>query len=295
MNYYAINEETARRASEMNSFEEYKAGSATAQYRHMIDVAVEIAENQKRSVDSIHHAQIDSLLDTYARKLADNLNKGYEIDCRVPSILIAGAANFPIAKKQKQNAARDKNMAELKQIQALLEKIRSTGKGGISSDDPDAVEKLKAKLAKLESFQQTMKDVNAYYRKHKMLDGCPHIPRETIVVLKQSMANDYEKKPYASWALANNNNNIRRIKERIIELEKRQSQPAPNGWQFQGGEVVINTDINRIQIILNERPAPELKQALKSSGFRWAPSQGAWQRQLTDNAIYSAKKVTGIF
>ena len=28
--------------------------------------------------------------------------------------------------------------------------------------------------------------------------------------------------------------------------------------------------------------------ALKSNGFRWAPSVGAWQRQLNDNAIYAA-------
>lgn len=30
---------------------------------------------------------------------------------------------------------------------------------------------------------------------------------------------------------------------------------------------------------------------LKSHGFRWAPSQGAWQRQLTANGKYAAKQV----
>ena len=30
---------------------------------------------------------------------------------------------------------------------------------------------------------------------------------------------------------------------------------------------------------------------LKSSGFRWAPSVGAWQRQLTDNAIRAADRL----
>lgn len=28
---------------------------------------------------------------------------------------------------------------------------------------------------------------------------------------------------------------------------------------------------------------------LKSNGFRWSPSQGAWQRQLTNNARYALK------
>ena len=49
--YYRINEEAARRAKDMNSFSEYKPGSATAGYRAMVDKAVEIAEKQKARVD----------------------------------------------------------------------------------------------------------------------------------------------------------------------------------------------------------------------------------------------------
>ena len=93
------------------------------------------------------------------------MNNGFAIDARVPSILIAGGSNFPVRKKEKQNAARDKNYGEWKEIQGLLEKIRSTGMGGISADDPDAVKKLNAKLEKLTKAQKTMKAVNAYYRK----------------------------------------------------------------------------------------------------------------------------------
>lgn len=86
-------------------------------------------------------------------------------------------SNFPVRKKEKQNAAADKNMQEFTEIQGLLDKIRSTGMGGISADDPNAVSKLESKLAKLEALQETMKAVNAYYRKNKTLDGCPIYPR----------------------------------------------------------------------------------------------------------------------
>ena len=98
---------------------------------------------------------------------------------------------------------------------------------------------------------------------------------------------------YPSYELSNNNANIRRIKERITELEKRQAAPAPEGWSFDGGEVVMNTELNRLQIVLDDRPDDDLKKALKENGFRWAPSQGAWQRQLTDNAVRAAKRITG--
>ena len=71
INYYPINEGAARRAKEMNSFSDYKEGSATAEYRAMVDKAAAIAEKQKSRVDPMYHEKIDHLLDTYARKLAE--------------------------------------------------------------------------------------------------------------------------------------------------------------------------------------------------------------------------------
>ena len=120
INYYPINEGAARRAKEMNSFSDYKEGSATAEYRAMVDKAAAIAEQQKSRVDPMYHEKIDHLLDTYARKLAENMNQGFAIDARVPSVMIAGPANFPVGKKEKQNRARDSNMEEWRYIQGLL-------------------------------------------------------------------------------------------------------------------------------------------------------------------------------
>ena len=83
INYYPINEAAARQAKEMNSFYDYKEGSATEEYRGMVDKAAALAERQKARVDPMYHEKIDRLLDTYARKLAENMNHGYAIDARV--------------------------------------------------------------------------------------------------------------------------------------------------------------------------------------------------------------------
>jgi len=104
--YYKINEEAARRAKEVNSFYDYKPGSATGEYKTMVDKAARIAEAQKKRAGPMYHEKIDRLLDTYSRKLAENMNSGCAIDARVPSVMIAGPANFPTRKKEKQNAAR---------------------------------------------------------------------------------------------------------------------------------------------------------------------------------------------
>ena len=295
MKYYPINEETARLAKQAKSFFDYVPGSATASYQRMVDNATEIAEAQKEKVDPMYHEKIDELLDTYARRLAENLNKQNSIDTRCPSVMVAGGSNFPVGKKQKQNAAMDKAMEEYQEIQGILHKIKSVGMGGISADDPQAVEKLRKKLAGLEEMQATMKAVNAYYRKHKTLDGCTLLSAEQIEKLKVAMSRSWraDPKPFESYALSNNNATIRATRARIEELEKRQTEPAPEGWTFDGGEVVINTELNRLQIVFDERPDYGLKEELKSYGFRWAPSQSAWQRQLTENAINAAKKITG--
>ncbi|WP_230203910.1 YodL domain-containing protein [Enterococcus faecium] len=255
--YYPINEGAARRAKEAMSFSDYRPGSATAEYRHYVDQAVEIAERQKKRVEPEYHEKIDSLLDTYARKLAENMNKGYEITARVPSVLIAGPSNFPVRAKEKQNAASDRNMEEFQYIQGLLDKIRSTGMGGISADDPQAVSKLEKKLEKLEASQELMKAVNAYYRKHGTLDGCPHLTERGIENLKADMASGwhYEKKPFQSWQLSNNNAEIRRLKGRIEELT-RQKEAAYVGWEFDGGTVEINRVANRLQIFFEGKPTP---------------------------------------
>lgn len=288
--YYPISEETARRAKEMNSFYDYVPGSATAAYRAMVDEAYALGEAQKARVDPMYHEKIDGLLDRYARKLAENINQRNAIDTRVPSIMISGGGNFPVRKKEKQNAARDKNMGEYSEIAALLDKVRSTGRGGISADDDRAVEKLEKKLADLEAEQESMKSINAYFRKHKTLDGCPDLTFEQAETLKASMSRDWRKDPvpFSSYSLSNNNANIHRVRQRIDELKRR---PDFAGWTFPGGEAKINEAENRLQLFFDEKPTEDQRRALKGEGFKWAPSQGAWQRQLNQNALRAADRI----
>lgn len=293
MSYHTINEEAARRANDMNSFRDYKAGSATAEYRRMVDAATELAERQKQRVDPMYHEKIDRLLEIYCRKLAENMNASYSIEARCPSILISGGGNFPVRKKERQNAARDRNLEEWNYIQGLLDKIRSVGTDGISSDDPQAVEKLEAKLAALEKHQELMKAANVAIRMKDPTEGDAKLAElgytpEDIAKLREP---DFcGRIGYPAYLLQNNNANIRRIRGRIEELKKR-TENTPEGWEFDGGRVVVNTTENRLQIIFDGKPDADIRTELKGEGFRWAPSQGAWQRQLTDNAMRAARRL----
>lgn len=70
----------------MSSYFSYVPGRATQSYRAEVDEAAALAERQKQQVDPMYHEKIDQLLDTYARKLAENINQSNAITARVPSI-----------------------------------------------------------------------------------------------------------------------------------------------------------------------------------------------------------------
>lgn len=162
----------------------------------------------------------------------------------------------------------------------------------ISSDDPAALEKLKAKLEKMEANHSHMKRLNAHYRKHGTCKGFADMPDAEAEKRDTEIADDYSfnRKPFPSWALSNHSQNMRQVRKRIEELEKHQSRDL-QGWDFDGGTVVMNKEDNRLQIFFDGKPGEEIRGQLKGQGFRWAPSVGAWQRQLNQNALFAARQI----
>ena len=69
MPYYNINEEAARRAKNAISYNDYVSGSATSEYRQMIDEATEIAEQQKKRVDPMYHEKCPEAGGKHERRL----------------------------------------------------------------------------------------------------------------------------------------------------------------------------------------------------------------------------------
>ena len=95
---------------------------------------------------------------------------------------------------------------------------------------------------------------------------------------------------YPSYLLTNNNQNIHRIEERLKRL-KAIKEKGSSEQEYETFKVVENTDAMRYQIIFDGKPEVEIRTLLKSNGFKWAPSQGAWQRQITTNGKYALNSV----
>ena len=299
MKYYEINEETARRANDVNSMSDYRPGSATEEYRAAVDKAAALVQARKSKISPYYHDKLDALLDRYSRRLADYYNAYYRNESACPSILVCGGSNFPVRKKQKQNARRESLWQEYKEIDAILDKIRSIGTGPVDLADPNAKDILSDQLKRVQKSLERAKALNAYWRKHKTFVGFEGLTEEAAKKMDADFSDlqkraPYISKPYPDYELTSLRSKAKRIQARLDDLEKLQQSAPDQGMEFAGGTIVRNTTANRLQIIFDDIPTADVRQALKSHGFRWSPRNQAWQRQLTQNAEYDAQKILNI-
>lgn len=160
----------------------------------------------------------------------------------------------------------------------------------ISSDDPQAIEKLKEKLTKLESLQLFMKESNkCIKKKNKEQFLSLEYGTEDLWVQLNSGATIWDI-GYPRYRLSNNNANIRRIRQRITLLE-RESKRQYREVTVKGIRVVENTIAGRLQLFFPDKPSYEIRQKLKKSGFKPCQVENdvwAWQRFLNNNSVWVA-------
>lgn len=123
----------------------------------------------------------------------------------------------------------------------------------ISSDDPEAIQKLEQQLHALEKLRE-----------------------------------DTKKTEHTTYELNYISADIRRIKARIEEL-KELEQLDFKDIKLKNGTITHNKEQNRIQIIFDEIPDEAVRGKLKQRGFKWARSQGAWQRMFNKKTIYEVR------
>lgn len=156
--YFTINEEIARISHTMNSFSEYAKDNATHIYKEHCDNVYEIVEKIEVQKPVLAE-RARYMSERYCRKLADYYNAYYRNEASCPSLMICGAGNFPVRKKQKQNSRRDSLMNDWNYLQEYAKKIEKllTNDQAILSSDADAMERLQDKIEDLEKTKELMK------------------------------------------------------------------------------------------------------------------------------------------
>lgn len=174
-----------------------------------------------------------------------------------------------------------------KKANYYAQRAASVGQSGISSDDPDAIVKLQEEIAEAEKRQTFMREVNKLVRKNDRAGlAAKGIKEKTIDALMQG---DYlGRKGFADYELQNNNANIRRMKARVTELgyikQRTDKEEITEHYHY-----CEDTTENRVMFFFSGKPDEKIRACLKSWGFKWSPTRGAWVRQLNGNGLYAAK------
>lgn len=263
---------------------------------------------------------LDQREEEYAKLVTDQYNDLLYRQGTNPSSMVAGPANFNTRRFERKQQAEFNSQNEFnekkkrftenteKQLKGMEpeEKQIAYWRNGkwkhgetISTDDPLAEKKLSAKLEYQKETQQKMKDANAYYRKNGTMEGFSGFSESTNQKLDYALNNPNrwgEKKPFQSYELTNNNQQIKATESRLKQMQQQKATASSSGGgggsSFNGGQIIRNTDMNRLQIKFDGIPDAATRQQLKSNGWRWSPKNGVWQRQLTANAEASAKRIT---
>lgn len=184
----------------------------------------------------------------------------------------------------------------------------------MAQDIHDQINDYQRQLDKGLELQEIMKNSNAIIKKFEANKIDREQAKSQLVEVGLSLSQvdkilepDFMgRKGFGSYKLTNNNANNKRIKDRIEVLKKKlqgakevQKSGQAEEYVFDGGTIEVNYEIDRVQILFpGGRVDKDLFKKLRSNGYVYSPTNKAFQRKITPQAIrnaiylFDAKKVT---
>ena len=158
-----------------------------------------------------------------------------------------------------------------KEAKALEERAdRSERVGAISSDDPEAVAKLREKLTGVERDRERMTTANRAVRSASPREALLGLGFSESLIQKALKPDPMGNVGFPPYALKNAAAEAARLRERIRQLEARAARPAPT--TLHGFGVRIEEADNRVRVVFDTKPDESTRAELKRSGFRWSPA-----------------------
>ena len=251
-------------------------------------------EQLSEDIEELQKAGIESeAIASYKTRYESLFSSWLSAKGRTTSPMITGPANYNMRRHEKANRSEDKHYE-------VWQEWRKRAKKAIVRQAQPAktfvseLDRYKAELEGMKRNHDLMKQGNkmiaAAKKQGKDISG------ELMTLLGINQFN-------AEWAmkwgfgLQNNNANMKRVEERIKMLEKKEEMREENPltkYSFDGGEMVIDYEIDRVQIYFSTRPTDSELSEWKSKGlstFNWSPSVKAWQRKITPNALRCVKNM----
>ena len=299
-----IDRESARSAYHGTSFSPEKRGDSVVDsyIATMQELAQFITVNAKDArQQAVMQEVFDNLKDKYKAKTLASLSA----QSRCLSTMIAGSANFPVRRAEKANESERKRSDEWLEFHNNLEKYALKNLDAVYTTAEKQSTELENYRQKVKDAEQRQLNMRAVNKAHKAFSKDPDsattikLMGELSEVLQREVKTyvpsySWEPHPFAPCQLNNNNANLKRMRIQLSMLEKKgeaREQAPEQDRQLNNLIVRRNFTEDRLQLLFDDKPGSETRAMLKSSGFRWSPRFTAWQRKLTNNALYAVRRL----
>lgn len=224
----------------------------------------------------------------YIAKYKEWVQKLFNKHSRIMSAMITGPARFPSRRNEKMNNYYDNAVNEFR---AWREKVLKSIARRIEEAKP---EDQKAE----EEWMRVKRMIDEHFLATNLYNKLETIARNGKVDLMNKAIeyvrslNESRVKPiftnrHKFWKLAE-------LANQSISKQAEKENQKDVEILFDGGRVIKNYSEDRVQIVFDTKPRPDVISNLKHNGFRWSPRFSAWQRQLTDNAFYAVTRVVPV-
>lgn len=153
---------------------------------------------------------------------------------------------------------------------------------------PGTIEELEEKIRKAQKNHEAMKRINAYYRKHKTLDGCPDVDDTNAAKIKKSLSCS-PGKPFSGEKIRYSLNCIKESEQRL--LRETALRDAGDGWTFNGGRIVIDQESGKIKLCDS---SDEIHRRIQELGtcFYWTDPDGTPQMMYFEHVLPELLEMT---
>lgn len=191
----------------------------------------------------------------------------------------------------KSDRAMRRSVEAYKRSEELARRAASVGTGGISSDDPEALEKLADKRTELEQERDNMKAANVAYRKRDDVALVTATGKGLAWWdIELTRLHSWDRKPYPAYSLTNIGARIRQAAKRTKHIEQVATLEATTET-YGVATVQIDPDDNRVNVKFPAKLSRDDYKAMRSRGFVWSPTRGAFTRKLSSAAIYYGREM----
>lgn len=289
----------------LTHFPDRRANTELADLAERLNLfAAYVVELWDKACAPIPEAEIEA----FSRRHVDLTRRYWAAEGRCMNWFITGPARFPVARNEKRMRISDARRADLKAHEATARKAvkRKAFPHGaddepIRSGDPSAMQRIVTRIEELALSIDRMKAANAIIRRMEK-DLSSEEDMIAAVAAKTGLspelaARGIKSAPWQSrrgFGTTNNRAELRRLQRRLAVLAKmkeRGTQSQEVETSAGAVEMKENADMARIQLIFPDKPDEPTRRVLKANGFRWSPSQGAWQRHLNEAGRYAAQRV----